>query len=106
MGCRPHDGDPGRAGRPVIEYKFLREKELLLEYATELGDPQVAEILTRGNIQSAAEARALAKFYWRMVDASTDDDIEPWLERIHTTLSIACGNAGFGGIWSEEIPDE
>ncbi len=90
----------------MIEYKYRREKELLLEYAAELADTQTTELLTRGIIKCATEARILAKFYWRMVDASTGDDIEPWLERIHTTLSIACGNAGYGDIWTKEIPDD
>ena len=88
----------------MIEYKFAREKELLLEYASHLGEPRVAAILARGTIERAEDARTLAKFYWRMVDASIEDDIEAWLERIHTTLFIACGNAGFGDVWDEEVP--
>jgi hypothetical protein len=88
----------------VIEFKFAREKELCLEYAGHFGDRQVEAILARGSIDNAEDARALAKFYWRMVDASLEDDIEPWLERIYTTLHIACGNAGFGDIWDEEVP--
>ncbi len=90
----------------MIDYKYLREKELLLEYAARLADGLVQDILRRGEIGNADEARALAKFYWRMVDASMDDDIEPWLERIHNTLFIACGNLGYGGIWDEEVPDD
>lgn len=89
----------------MIEYKFVREKELLLEYAASLEDTPVLAILERGMIANAGEARALAKFYWRMVDSSLDDDIEPWLERIHNTLFIACGNAGYGNVWDEEVPD-
>jgi hypothetical protein len=90
----------------VIDYRFAREKELLLEYAGRLGAAEAEAILTRGTIANAAEARTLARFYWRMVDASLDDPIEPWLERIHTTLFIALGNAGYGDIWDAEVPAE
>ena len=89
----------------MIDYKFLREKDLLLEYAAMLGDTATQAILARGRIDSAEEARALAKFYWRMVDASTGDDIDAWLERILTTLSIACGNAGFSDVWDKEVAE-
>jgi hypothetical protein len=90
----------------VIQYRFVREKELLLEYAAQLEDSVAEAILTRGTVANAAEARALAKFYWHMVDASLGDDIESWLERIHTTLFIALGNAGYGDIWDEEVPED
>jgi hypothetical protein len=88
----------------VIEYRFQREKELLLEYAARLGDEGAGGIVARGRIATAEEARALAKFYWRMVDASMNDEIDSWLERINTTLFIAFENAGFEEIWDEEIP--
>jgi len=88
----------------MIEYKYVREKELLLEYAERLGNAAATTLIERGSIQSAADASCLARFYWQMVDASLDDDIEPWLERIHNTLFMACGNAGFGDVWDEEVP--
>ena len=87
----------------MIEYRFVREKELLLEYAAGLNDTRALEIITRGHIDTADEARALGKFYWRMVDASIGDDIESWLEYILTTLSGACRNAGFAAVWDEEV---
>ncbi len=88
----------------MIKYRYLREKELMLEYADHLHDPETAAILNKGAVETAGQARHLAKFYWRMVDASLDDDIESWLERINTTLYIALDDAGFGTIWDEEIP--
>ncbi len=88
----------------MIEYRFQREKELLLEYAERLDDERAGAIVARGSIATAAEARALAKFYWRMVDSSMDDEIDSWLERINTTLFIAFETAGFEDIWDEEIP--
>jgi hypothetical protein len=88
----------------MIEFRYVREKDLLLEYAASLDAPEIADVITRGRIDDAQQARRLARFYWRMVDASRGDDIEPWLERIHTTLFIACGNAGYADVWDEEVP--
>lgn len=90
----------------MIEYGFLREKELLSEYAEFLGDTAIQAIIAKGTIASAADARALAKFYWRMVDASLEDDIEDWLERIANTLMGACASAGYRDVWNDEVPED
>jgi hypothetical protein len=90
----------------MIEYRFPEEKDMLMTYAARLGDARVEAILARGTVDTEADARALAQFFWRMVDASlTDDDSEVWHERIHTTLFAALGQSGFGDVWDEEIPD-
>ncbi len=79
---------------------------MLMSYAARLGDAHAEAILARGTVETEAEARTLARFYWRMVDASLkDDDSEFWHEQIHNTLFAALGNSGHGGVWDQEIPD-
>ena len=88
----------------MIEYRFPREKQILVEFAQTFGDGSATVVLQRDSVDDAADARSLAALYWRLVDADLPHDVEPWLERIYTTLSIACGNAGFGDVWDEAIP--
>lgn len=90
----------------MIEYKFPEEKDLLLTYAARLGDARVEAILARGTVETDADARMLARFFWRMVDASLNaENSQIWHERIHDTLCAALGKAGYGDVWEEEIPD-
>jgi hypothetical protein len=90
----------------MIEYKFLEEKDLLMSYAARLGDARVEAVLARGTVETEADARTLARFFWRMVDASlSDEDSEIWHERIHNTLYAALGQSGYGDVWEDEIPD-
>lgn len=88
----------------MIEYRFPREKQILLDYAATFNDRAAMAVLQRGRVDDPADATSLAALYWHIVDADLPDDIEPWLERIYTTLSIACGNAGFGNLWDEAVP--
>ncbi|WP_158931684.1 hypothetical protein [Acidisphaera sp. S103] len=89
----------------MIKYKFPEEQQLLIKYASRLGDEGVVSILARGAIESETDARLLSRFFWRMVDSSLNDDIEVWHERIHNTLFAALRKAGYSEIWDEEIPD-
>jgi hypothetical protein len=89
----------------MIEYKYPEEKTLLMSYAARLGGARVEAILARDTIESEEDARALATFFWHMVDASLDDDIEVWHERIHNTLYGALAKAGYGDIWDAAIPE-
>ncbi len=88
----------------AIAYRSPREKQILLDYAGTFNDSSAMAVLQRGRVNAAADARSLAVLYWRIVDTNLPDDIEPWLERIYTTLSIACGNAGFGDPWNKAVP--
>jgi hypothetical protein len=90
----------------MIEYRFPQEKDMLMTYAARLGDARAEAILARGTVETDADARTLARFFWRMVDASLkDDDSQFWHEQIHNTLFAALGKSGYGDVWDEEIPD-
>ncbi|GAB2891090.1 hypothetical protein ACCI51_03060 [Microbulbifer echini] len=88
----------------MIEFRNIKEKELLVHYANEFGDSNILNIIESG-VSSELEAAALAKFYWKIVDETIEDkDLEYILERIYTTLHIHCGNNGYSDVWDNEIP--
>ncbi|HEX7390772.1 MAG TPA: hypothetical protein VF286_11710 [Acidiphilium sp.] len=79
---------------------------MALDYARDLGDAIATAIIETGVIDRADQARALARFYWRMVDASIEEDVEVEMENLHNAFSAACYQAGFADIWHSEIPDD
>ena len=97
----------------MIEYKFDKEKEIVLHYIKKLDDKAVLNIINVGEVSSREEVQAVARFYWNMVDLCAKEkdstsgkyeDIEKWLERIYTTFHIYFNNNGYGDIWDNEIP--
>ena len=88
----------------MIEFKFEKEKEILIKYATQFNDINALKILDIGAPENNEEVVVLAKLYWKIVDVSTEEGIEKWLERIFTSLHIYCGNKGYDEIWDKEIP--
>ena len=96
----------------MIKYSFPKEKEISLHYASILHDKTALRILTEGNITNVDDVKALAAFYWDMVDHNVkeaqsntrkDDDMEKWLERIYTTFHIYFNNIGYGNVWDDAI---
>lgn len=88
----------------MIEFKNLKEKEVLVHYASELGDPNVLKIIESG-VNSEEEVLILARFYWKIVNETIGNkELEYTLEKIYTTLHIHCGNNGFSDTWDNEIP--
>ncbi|AMX03372.1 hypothetical protein [Microbulbifer thermotolerans] len=88
----------------MIEFKDIREKEILIHYANKFGDSCIVKIIESG-VSSKEEASALAKFYWKVVDETVDKkELEYVLEKIYTTLHIHCGNNGYSDVWDSEIP--
>jgi hypothetical protein len=97
----------------MIEYKFDKEKEIVLYFAKLLEDEAVLNIIEAGSVNNKEQVQTIAKFYWSMVDlnAKSDkahdikyNDMEKWLERIYTTFHIYFNNTGYGDIWDNEIP--
>lgn len=88
----------------MIEFKSDKEKETLIRYASRFNDDKALDILGVGYPKNDDEVRILAKLYWRIVESSTEDDIEQWLERIYTSIHIYCSNEGFEDTWDSEIP--
>ena len=98
----------------MIKYKFKEEKEIVLHYAKLLNDKIALEILSRDDVNSAEDVKALAKFYWDMVDLNVKEsqlgkeafnDMEKWLERIYTSFHIYLNNIGYGDVWDDAIPE-
>lgn len=88
----------------MIEFKDIKEKEILIDFANEFGDSKIAKVIESG-VSSEEDVSALAKFYWKIVDETVDrKDLEYALEKIYTTLHIHCGNAGYSDVWDNEIP--
>lgn len=79
---------------------------MALDYARNLDDTPAAAIIEAGEIGNADRARILARFYWRMVDASVEEDVDAEMENLHNAFSAACYQAGFIDIWHNEIPDD
>lgn len=97
----------------MIEYKFEKEKEIVLYYIKKLDDKAVLNIINVGEVNNKEEVQAVARFYWSMVDLSAKEkdtkseeyeDMEKWLERIYTTFHIYFNNNGYGEVWDNEIP--
>jgi 6-pyruvoyl-tetrahydropterin synthase len=88
----------------MIEFKDIKEKEILVYYANEFEDSNILKVIESG-VSSESEAEDLAKFYWKIVDKTIEKkDLEYILERIYTTLHIHCGNNGYLDVWDREIP--
>ncbi len=57
----------------MIAYKYLHEKELMHCYAKTLKNINAKEILKKDGIQCQKDARALAGFFWKLVDQTVID---------------------------------
>lgn len=97
----------------MIEYKFDKEKEIILHYIKQLDDKTVLNIISVDKVSSKEDVQAVARFYWNMVDLSTKENdtnagkfegMDKWLERIYTTFHIYFNNSGYGDVWDNEIP--
>lgn len=109
----------------TIVYRHPGEKDMLAHYAAVLGPEEVRDIVARGGVATAREARALARFYWVMVDAAVRDveagrvprgELTSTSEHLLSTLRSHFRQGGFERAWEngeEEaraldrpIPDE
>ncbi len=90
----------------MIPFRFKADRQLALDYAQELGEVEAAAIIESGVIGSVDQARILARFYWRMVDASVAEDVESEMENLHNAFSAACYQAGFIKMWHDAIPED
>jgi len=100
----------------MINYKTETEREFTFHYAEKLDDPLALEILKRGEVKDAAEARHLSKFFWAMVDASIQDFNNgialPWdesaefiSEKVMYAISGYLERAGYEEHW-DAVSDE
>lgn len=100
----------------MICYRFDEEKNYLLYYAQRLNDTLAQNILKHGVVTCGAEAEHLARFFWRMVDKSIEDEqqsiplpwpenAEFWNEKTMRSISGYLERAGYEAVW-ERISDE
>lgn len=95
----------------MIPYKLPAEKETVLKYAKLLNDEITESIINRDEVINKEEAIHLAEFYWKMVDASNDEDkktgdnSENILEKIIITFMAYFRSSGYESEW-DEISDK
>ena len=98
----------------MIRYRFNEEQEFALYYAKKLDDALTLEILQRGEVLSAQEAQHLSSFFWKMVDASIEDEnnkvrlpwvekAEFWTEKIMNSFGGYLERNGYEDIWEAEV---
>jgi len=95
----------------MIKYKFPEEKEIALHYARLLNDKEALLILEKNYVENKTEAKALASFYWAMVNKTVEEDhqgikrnlndIDMWLEYLCNTFYIYLSNEGYENEWEE-----
>lgn len=99
----------------MIQFSHPKEKEILLHYAGLLGNDAVKEWLNTGVIDNPNQVKAIAQFYWQIVNTSIEeeqadkvsfDTMDMWLERIYTSLHIYFNNNGWESQWEAEIPED
>lgn len=101
----------------MIRFKFSEESEYITHYAKKLDDAAMLEILRRGEVHSAEEAVHLSQFFWRMVDASVEDEknnvslpwpegAEFWNEKLMTSLSGYLERAGYEAQWDQVVDEQ
>lgn len=97
----------------MIKYKFDEENQYIQYYANKLNDEKVLKILEAEEVKNADEATYLTEFFWRMVDASIEDEksgvelpwvegSEFWNEKLMYSISGYLERAGYELQWEEE----
>lgn len=95
----------------MIPYKLPEEKKTILKYAKLLNDKTTESIIERDAILNEKEAVHLAEFYWKMINASNDEDkkiggnSEYILEKIIITFMAYFRSSGYENEW-EEVSDK
>jgi hypothetical protein len=98
----------------MIEYKFKEEKEFILHYARKLNNVKIEQIISKNQVSSSAEASALAKFFWEMVDEIVKDkaqkavvagqtDLDAWNEYVFDSIRAYLRNNGYASEWDAQV---
>ncbi len=96
----------------MIEYRFEEELAYAKHYANKLEDGVVEKILSSGEVKNNDEALRLSSFFWKMVDASIEDEenktklpwvegAEFWNEKLMYSLSGYLERSGYESEWDE-----
>ncbi|WP_444995256.1 hypothetical protein [Aliikangiella sp. IMCC44359] len=94
----------------MIPYKLPEEKATILHYVKLLNDDTTKAIIERDELRNKEEAIHLANFFWKMVNASNNEDkvsgdnSEYILEKIIITFMTYFRSSGYENEW-EEVSD-
>jgi len=98
----------------MIEFRFEEEYQYAVHYARKLSDAKALNILERRAVSDSEEAKHLSEFFWRMVDASIEDEkldidlpwsegAEFWNEKIMNSVSGYLERSGYEKEWDEVL---
>lgn len=95
----------------MIQYKYPEEKIVAVSFALLLNDETTKTILEKGFVASRNEAIHLSQFFWRMIEKSTDNNVqlqcdgssEYWTEKLYNSIGGYLEKAGYAAEWNEEI---
>ncbi len=98
----------------MIKYKFEEEVVFLKYFAQLLADSQTLDIIDRGSVENAEEAKCLSQFFWRMVDASIIEEnkgtefpwvesCEFWNEKLMNSIAGYLEQSGYEQQWEDEV---
>ena len=94
-----------------------KTKLVALHYATQFDNRVVIELLqNQHGVQNEAEATALAKFFWDLLDASALDkengvivldeiDLQFWVERLLNIIGGHLKISGYADVWDRVSDD-
>lgn len=96
----------------MITYKFEEELQYATYYANKLKETKILELLEQGKVTNSSEATDLSEFFWKMVDASIEDEkqdihlpwkegAEFWNEKIMNTFSGYLEKVGYEKEWDD-----
>ncbi|GAB2895339.1 hypothetical protein ACCI51_04090 [Microbulbifer echini] len=97
----------------MIEYKYPKEREILIHYAEKMENEAALDILQKGVVSNREQALALSQLYWGMIDVAADDQgsgfpllekegIEQWMEYIFHSLNGYLVSNGYEEEWDQE----
>lgn len=86
-------------------------------YAKKLNDDATIKILELGEVKNSNEATHLSEFFWKIVDASIEDEkqdtelpwregAEFWNEKIMNSLSAYLERAGYEKEWDDVVDQQ
>jgi hypothetical protein len=95
----------------MIEYSYDEEKIVALFFSDELGDSLAKDIILKGRVSSGEEAAHLSRFFWAMVNRSSEGGLtlpcdgspQYWTEKLYNSLGGYLERAGYEDEWNEEI---
>ncbi len=97
----------------MIKYKFKEELAFAKHYAEKLQDNKALAILESGDVRNKEEAIYLSDYFWRMVDASIEDEkngvdlpwdenAEFWTEKLMNSISGYLERTGYEDQWDND----